>query len=245
MIPYHFEIKSGKRGSSLEHINYVTRTGAHGEHEDLVTTAFGNLPTWAGNDPKAFFRASEKYERKNAPAFRSMTFNLPKDLTIEQNKRLAIDISHALTAGKPFLLAVHAPVSALAGEFHPHGHLMMSDRMPDDIERSAELTFRRYNASHPEKGGCRKDSGGKNRAEHRDWVIEQRKLVAEHINEALERHGHHDRVDHRTLRQRGESRQPESYLGPARVRRMSSHDKQQYLDARQRQRRKDEGSTFK
>lgn len=233
MIPYHFEIKSGKRGSSLGHINYITRAGGHAEHEDLIATECRNMPPWSGNDPKIFFKASEKYERKNAPAFRSMIFNLPKALTTEQNRRLALDISHALTQGKPFLLAVHAPTSALAGEAHPHGHLMMSDRMPDGIERPAELTFRRYNAKHPEKGGCRKDSGGKDRITHRDWVVAQRRIVAEQINDALARNGFDDRVDHRTLRERGDARRPEPYLGPAEVRRMSARDKEQYLQARQ------------
>lgn len=233
MIPYHFEIKSGKRGSSLEYINYITRTGVHAEQEDLIASECRNMPAWSGNDPKTFFKASERYERRNASAFRSMVFNLPKALSADQNTQLALDISHALTKGKPFLLAIHAPTSALAGEKHPHGHLMVSDRVPDGIDRPPELAFRRYNAKYPEKGGCRKDSGGRDKTTHRDWVIAQRRLVAEMINEALEQNGLHERVDHRTLRERGEARQPEAYLGPAKVRQMSETDKERYLQARQ------------
>lgn len=235
MIPYHFEIKSGKRGTSVDHVNYLTRMGNHAQREDLLMTESGNMPVWSDDDPKTYFKASDKYERKNAAPFRSMTFSLPNVLTDEQNKKLAHDITHALVGKKPFLLAVHAPISSLAGEIHPHGHVMVSDRIPDGIERSSEQTFRRFNRTSPEKGGCEKDSGGRNRMGLRDWVIAQRKIVADKINEALVKHGHHDRVDHRTLREQGERRQPEPRLGPARIRRMSASDKTRYVEARRDQ----------
>lgn len=236
MIPYHFEIKSGRRGRSAEHINYITRMGSHSAHEDLIAIEYGNMPQWADDDPKIFFNASDKHERKNASPFRSMIFNLPKVLTNEQNKRLARDIAHALVGKKPFLLAVHVPLSSLAGEIHPHGHVIVSDRIPDSIERSPEQTFRRFNRAHPERGGCEKDSGGKNRLEQRDWVVAQRKIVAAEINDALASHGHRDRIDHRSLLERGERRQPEPYLGPARIRNMSENDKEQYVKARRNRR---------
>src|SRR6185312_1221987 len=151
----------------------------------LIATEHGNLPDWAENDPKRFFNASDKYERRNGSAFRAMTFNLPQCLTTEQTKTLALDITHALAGNRPFLLAVHAPASSLAGESHPHGHLMVSDRMPDGIQRSPEQTFQRFNRTHPEKGGREKGSGGKNRMELRDWVRAQRKVVADLTNAAL------------------------------------------------------------
>ena len=239
MIPYHFEIKSGKRGTSTEHINYITRMGSHSEREDLIATEHGNMPKWSEDNPKAFFKASDKFERKNASPFRCMTFNLPKALTNEQNTSLARDITHALVGEKAFLLAVHAPLSSLANEIHPHGHVMVSDRIPDGIERSPEQTFRRFNRAHPEKGGCEKYSGGKNRMGLRDWVIAQRKIVADKINEALAKHGHQDRVDHRTLRERGERWKAEPYLGPARIRSMSGHEKERYVRERQDRRRTD------
>jgi hypothetical protein len=236
MIPYHFEIKSGKRGTSSEFINYITRTGSHSEHEDLVAVESGNMPEWAEDDPKIYFKASDKYERKNGSPFRAMTFNLPKILTREQNTRLAIDITHALAGPKPFLLAVHAPVSSLAGELHPHAHVMVSDRVPDSIARTPEQTFRRFNRAHPENGGCEKDSGGRDPLKHRDWVLEQRKIVADEINAALMQNGYSDRVDHRSLRARGERRMPVPYLSPARIRTMSDTDKRQHLQERQSER---------
>ena len=239
MIPYHFEIKSGKRGTSSEFANYIKRTGSHSEREDLIATEHGNMPEWAEDDPLLFFKASGKYERKNSPAFRSMTFNLPKALTTEQNTRLARDITHELVGDKPFLLAVHAPISSLAGEIHPHVHVMVSDRIPDGIERSPEQTFRRFNRAHPERGGRKKGSGGKNRMELREWVVGQRKIVADLTNDALARHGHSDRVDHRTLREQGRRRKPERYLGPARIRTMSDSDKRRYLEARSDKRQTD------
>jgi len=236
MIPYHFEIKSGARGTASEFTNYITRMGSHSEREDLIATEHGNMPEWAENDPKLFFKASDKYERKNGSAFRAMTFNLPKGLTTEQCKTLALDITGALAGDKPYLIAIHAPVSSLAGESHPHGHLMVSDRMPDGIERSPEQTFKRFNRAHPERGGREKGSGGKNRMEQREWVVAQRKIVADLTNAALARHGHWERVDHRTLRDQGLRRKPERYLGPARIRTMSAEEKTQYVQVRHRER---------
>lgn len=232
MMPYHFEIKSGKRGTSVSHINYIARDGKHAERNDLVATEHGNLPRWAENNPVTFFKASDQYERKNGAAYRSMIFNLPKVLNPQQNIRLASNIARALATDKPYLLAVHANTSALSGESHPHCHLMVSDRLPDGIERTPEQTFSRYNAKHPEKGGCKKDSGGKNRMEQRDWVIEQRKIVADHINDALAKNGFTERADHRSFRARGIKQKPEAYLGPARVRQMSDEDKKAILRAR-------------
>ena len=236
MIPYHFEIKSGARGTASEFTNYITRVGSHSDREDLVATEHGNMPEWAEDDPKLFFRASDKFERKNGSAFRTMTFNLPKNLTEEQNKRLARDITHQLVGDKPFLLAVHAPVSSLAGEIHPHGHVMVSDRIPDGIQRSPEQTFKRFNRAHPERGGREKGSGGKNRMELREWVVTQRKIVADLTNAALARHGHWERVDHRTLRDQGVRRKPERYLGPARIRTMTATEKTQYVRVRHSER---------
>lgn len=240
MIPYHFEIKSGARGTASEFTDYITRMGSHSEREDLIATEHGNMPDWAENNPKLFFKASDKYERKNGSAFRAMTFNLPKGLTTEQNKTLALDITHALAGDKPFLLAIHAPASSLAGEIHPHGHVMVSDRIPDGIQRSPEQTFRRFNRTHPERGGREKGSGGKNRMELREWVVTQRKIVADTINRALAQYGHADHVDHRNLSEQGKRRRPERYLGPARIRAMSDDEKKQYVAARRDGRQEDE-----
>jgi hypothetical protein len=245
MSHYHFEIKSGKRGSTTEHVAYITRTGSHAKHEDLVATEHGNLPDWAKQCPELFWKASDEYERKNGSTYCEFTISLPKDLTLDQNVDLARELVLALAKSKPFLLAVHSPISSLEGALHPHAHAMISHRVPDGIERTPEETFRRYNAAHPERGGRRKDSGGMNRMQLRDNVLTQRKLAADTINIALARHGHAARVDHRNLEEQGKRRRPERYLGPARIRAMSEEEKKLFVSARHKRRPRDRPRTGK
>ena len=228
----HFEIKSGRRESLTEFIAYIFRTGSHARHDDLVAANYGNMPWWAAENPDLYWKASAKGERTNGAPFRDVTIGLPKELTREQNVGLSEELAHVIAGSKPYQLAVHYPVSSLEGESNPHVHLMFSDRLPDGIERSPEQTFRRYNSSHPERGGCKKDSGGLNRMQLRDKVLAQRKVVADTINMALARHGHAIRVDHRSLRDQGKHRTPERYLGPARIRAMSEEEKKAYVSAR-------------
>lgn len=232
MDHFHFEIKSGKRGSTTGHAAYITRTGAHAKREDLVATEHGNMPDWAAQSPEMFWKASDKYERKNGSTYRGLTISLPKDLTLDQNVDLARELIQALAGPKPFSLAIHNPISSLQGEFHPHVHAMICDRLPDGIERTPEQTFRRPNPAHPELGGCKKDSGGMNRMQLRDKLLAQRKIAADTINTALARQGHSARVDHRSLEEQGKRRRPERYLGPARIRAMSEDEKKQYVSAR-------------
>lgn len=236
---YHFEMKRPERGTSAEHLAYITRKGCHAKRDDLVANECGNMPGWAKQDPEAFWKAADKYERKNGSAHRNVTISLPGVLTNEQNIDLAREIGQVLAANKPFQLAVHVARSALEGQDNPHVHLVISDRTPDGIDRSPEQTFRRYNAKHPERGGRRKDSGGMSRLQLADHMVSRRKVVADRINAALERSGHVERVDHRSLREQGKRRPPEKYLGPAKVRNMSEAEKQQYIEERRSERRSD------
>jgi hypothetical protein len=243
MSHFHFEIKSGKRGSTLPHLSYISRIGVYAKRNDLVATANGNLPDWSGQNPEIFFKASDKYERKNGSTFRDLTISLPSVLTPNQNVDLARDLVEALAPSKPFLFAVHNPISSLEGELNPHVHAMICDRLPDGIERTPEDTFRRHNEAHPELGGCKKDSGGMSPVQLRHKVLAQRKIAADTINVALAKYGHTERVDHRSLHEQGKRKTPERYLGPARIRGMSTEDKQSYISARHAERSPDRNET--
>lgn len=192
------------------------------------------MPTWAKDDPFKLWKAADKYERKNGSIFRSFTISLPNVLTIEQLEELAWQEATLLAGSKPFHFALHMPVSSLQGELNPHIHLVICDRLPDGIERPAEQMFSRYNPTHPEKGGCPKDSGGRNALELKGQVLGQRKAAVETINESLENYGHDIRFDHRTLRERGIHRKPERYLGPGRVRSMSARERKEFIEQRRR-----------
>ena len=230
MASFHFEIKSGRNGD--DHACYVARSGYHGMREDLVIASHGNLPEWAEGSPRKLWKAAEKFERKNGAVYREAVIALPGELTMEQNAALVDDIVSKLAASKPYQLAVHAPESSLEGQCNPHLHLMTSDRVDDGIERPAARFFSRYNAKNPEKGGRKKDSGGRNRMQVRNELIVKRKAVADTINHHLALHGHEARVDHRKLTEQGVARKPERHLGPARIRGMSASEKSRYVRLR-------------
>lgn len=232
MASFHFEIKSGRNGH--DHASYIARTGFHAKREDLVATGHGNLPSWTGDDPSTFWTAAEKYERKNGAVYREVTIALPIELSTEQNVALAADLIAKLAPGKPHQYAIHAPKSSIAGEANPHLHLMTSDRVDDGIDRPADRCFKRPNANDPAKGGRRKSSGGRNRMEMRDDLIATREVVANTINHHLAINGHKASVDHRTLKERGVRRKAETYLGPAKIRGMTSTERAAHVEARKK-----------
>lgn len=228
MASFHYSIKSGKKGSARRHSSYIQRQGAHSAREDLVHASHGNLPTWAGGDPNAFWSMADRHERANGAAYREHEIALPSELTRSELIELAERLAQRLAGTKPYQYAIHAPEGALGGIENPHVHLMCSDRIPDGVERPPDRTFSRYNRVNPEEGGCRKDSGGKSPIELRQEVTAKRKLVADTQNEMLAECGHTTRVDHRSLRARGLDRQAERHLGPLMVKELGEGEKAQY-----------------
>lgn len=237
MASFHHRIKSGKKGSAADHAAYIARKGTFSNRDDLLFSGSGNLPGWAEGDPSKFWRAGDKYERANGAVYREHEVALPDELSAEQQLELVQQMIDSMIGAKPFQYAVHANTSALEGQRNPHLHLMFSDRIPDDIDRTPQQNFSRFNSHHPELGGCKKDSGGKNALEMRIELIELRRKCAELQNTALAKHGHEARVDHRTLRQQGIAREPERHLGQAKVKQMTYDEKNQYILGRQQSKR--------
>ncbi|MBO1111830.1 MobA/MobL family protein [Bordetella petrii] len=234
MASFHFSIKRGKKGTAKEHARYITRQGSHAQRGDLVATSHGNLPKWAAGDPAKFWAASDTHERNNGSAYRELEIALPGELKSSEQTALVNNVVKQMVGSKPFQFAIHGPNAAIDGAIkNTHVHIMLSDRSDDGIERSEEKTFKRYNPKHPERGGRRKDSGGRNKLALRDELIETRRLCAELQNAALAAAGHDARVDHRSLKDQGVEREPERHLGPARVRGMKKEEKEQLVEARQ------------
>lgn len=228
MASYHLSIKSGKKGTAANHAAYIAREGKHSRDEedlDLITTEHGNLPDWAADNPAAFWKGADKYERANGATYREYELALPSELTLEQQRELLSKFIDQNIGDKPYQLAIHEPIAALGKVAQPHAHLMVSDRKPDGIDRPAEQFFRRYNSAKPEAGGCKKDSGGKPRSVVREELVKKRESWAEIQNAALEQNGHAARVDHRSHRARGIKVDPERHLGQSGIKKMSSDEK--------------------
>ncbi|MDR6522154.1 plasmid mobilization protein [Variovorax gossypii] len=234
MATFYFDIKSGGKGSARRHSKYISRVGHYADREDLVARGFGNLPEWADGTPELFWAVADRHERSNGAIYRETIVALPNELSTEQNVELAWSYARECAGNKPFEFAVHRPLAALGGVPQPHVHLMISDRVPDGIIRSPEKHFRRYNSAQPERGGCRKDSGGKTRSELAAELKGKREHWAETVNAMLEHYGHDARVDHRTRTERGLASSTERHLGPAGVRALDAEGKKGLIAARER-----------
>lgn len=230
MAIYRVEVKSGKKGTCAEHSRYDARSGKkYEDREDLLAFEFDNFPEWSRGRPHDFWKAADKYERNNAAAYREWIVVLPNELNEEKNLNLSRKIAQTIAGDRPWQLAMHLPAGKLSGDPNPHVHVMTSDRAPDGIPRPAEQYFSRYNPTHPEKGGCRKLSGGKTRQQMREDLIAVRKRIVDLENDALAEAGLDVHVDHRSLRDQGIDRLPGKHLGPARVKRMTQSEQRECI----------------
>lgn len=228
MASYRAELKSGKKGSAAQHSGYDTRTGKkYDGKDDLLAFECMNFPEWSP-DHLTFWRMADKYERSNAAAYREWIISLPNEFDVDANIQLGRTIATAIVGERPCQIALHGPESELTGIPNPHIHVMFSDRAPDGIARTPKQYFSRYNSKHPERGGCRKLSGGRTREQMRTELTDARKKIADIQNEAFAQAGLDIRVDHRSLRDQGIDRKPGVHLGPAKVRRMTREARAAY-----------------
>jgi hypothetical protein len=236
MASYHLCIKSGRKGNAANHATYIAREGKNGNHvkrSDLIATDHGNLPSWTKGNPTAFWRTADMHERTNGAAYREYEIAIPTELTVEQQKQLVNEFIRSEIGEKPYQFAIHSPVAALGGIAQPHAHIMFSDRKPDDIDRPPEQHFKRFNPVNPELGGCKKDSGGKDRSVLKGDLMTTRASWAQLQNSSLEKYDHEARVDHRSNKVRGIERTPEKHLGPIGIKKMTPQEKTEYSGKRQ------------
>jgi MobA/MobL family len=228
MASYHCTVKAGAKGKASAHADYISRAGKYSEgdrYEDLEASAYGNMPKWSAHNPAHFWSASDKYERVNGTAYREIEVALPREFTPSQRLELVQEfIKQELGDKHAYQFAIHKPNAAIEDGEQPHAHIMFSERIRDGIDRDPDEYFKRYNAKTPEKGGCKKASGGKLAKERKAELVALRERWAEVQNKHLEKHGHNDRVDHRSLKDQGINREPEKHLGALGVRNLNTHD---------------------
>ena len=216
MASYHCTVKAGASSSAAAHADYIEREGKYKtkDREDLEAVESGNLPDWAERSSD-FWQASDEHERANAKGYREYEVALPREMTPAQRLELVREfVRQELGERHAYTFAIHNPRAALEGGEQPHAHIMFSERHRDGIERSPEQYFKRYNAKAPEKGGCRKGEGAKTPTERKADLVALRERWATLQNRHLAKHGHADRVDHRTLKEQGIERLATEHLGP-------------------------------
>lgn len=198
MASYHCTVKPGKSGQGQKHAVYICREGGYAKKGgDLEYVEHGNMPDWAREHPLDFWKAADSYERVNGRPYREIEIALPNELNPEQRRELVrAFVKEQLGEDHPYSYAIHCPKAALKKDTEqPHAHIMFSERKLDGLERAAEQFFKRANHQKPELGGTKKE---------RDWQkkerLEQiRESWAVHQNRVLEKYGHRERVDHRSL----------------------------------------------
>lgn len=236
MASYHLTAKIGKKGKAAAHAAYIAREGKYSgrdRYEDLEATASGNMPEWAAHNAAHFWTAADEHERVNGSVYREIEVALPREFTPSQRLELVLElIEQELGEKHAYQFAIHTPKAALEKDDQPHAHIMYSERIRDGIARDPAHYFKRYNTKKPEKGGAKKFSGGKHKNELKAELLSLRERWATLQNTHLEKYGHNDRVDHRSLKDQGIDREPEKHLGAIGVSRLNAQDISALLERR-------------
>lgn len=157
------------------------------DHTEIL--APGQSPAWVQDREKLWNQVELIERRKDAQLARELNVAIPKELNKEQQIELIRNFTkdQFISKGMVADIALHN----LAGE-NPHAHIMLTTREigPD--------------------GFGKKNREWNDRELHKEW----RKGWADQANQALERAGSQERIDHRSLEDQGVQRTPQIHVGP-------------------------------
>ena len=225
MAFYHLhqnDLTREKGSSATQMHDYITREGYYrDDHDEVMFSESGNVPS-CFSSPAEFWVACDEYERANGRMAVTLEFSLPAELTAEQQIDCVQGFVSDITSKEnlPFTYAIHKGKGQ-----NPHCHLMISERKSDDINRTPETFFKRFNRKNPEIGGAEKSRALQPPA----WLRDTRKTWENHANEQLARAGYNIRIDCRSYKDMGiTDLKPQVHLGPAGAR--VSGDRQAEFD---------------
>ena len=144
MAIFHLHASTGSRNggqSASAKADYIQRQGKYTrDPSECVHSQSGHMPTWAADDPRAYWQAADDHERANGRLFKEVEFSLPRELPLDEQRELAEAFAQHLTAAEqlPYTLAIHAGKGS-----NPHCHLMISERINDGHARTPETWFKR------------------------------------------------------------------------------------------------------
>lgn len=212
MAIYHLTVKTISKGgnsSSLSRYDYIERIEKYAyDSNEVMSCAYGNMPEWAQENDREYWKSADSHERQNGRLCKQIEFAIPKELSPGAQIDLAVNFVESIASTKdgplPYSLVVHRGKGT-----NPHCHALISERVNDGLARTPETWFKRTGKT-PEAGGARKTEALK----PREWLCSIREEWSRQANQALERAGHGERIDHRTLAQQGIDREPTYHLGP-------------------------------
>ena len=147
-----------------------------------------NAPERLGDRTTLWNEVEAGEKRKDARLSREVMVALPAELTHQQKQELTRDFVQAEFVERGMIadIGYHD-----FNSHNPHAHIMLTMRTVDE-----------------------NGFGKKNRDwDKREQMQQHRKAWADHTNRALERAGHEERIDHRSLKEQGIEREPQIHLG--------------------------------
>lgn len=163
-------------------------------------------PAWARERMELWNRAEAAEKRKDARVAREIEVSLPHELDGDARVALARGYAHDLAAryGVAVDLAIHAP-HRKGDQRNHHVHFLLTTRAlePEGFAKGkADLEL--SNRARKARGlqSCE------------DALKAERAAWAAHVNQALERAGRAERVDHRSYEERGVAREATQHMGP-------------------------------
>ena len=209
------EYKDYDNKVGLAHSEYINREKDFARQEFLrkhgqCVYKANKLPKWAKGNPSEFFKSADVYGRKNKASYREFELALQEELTLEQNIEIVNTILNNCEyfQDKYYAVAIHDKQAALdSNKQQIHCHIMVSDKMIDDIEktneRPPEQFFKTYCRVNTDKGGAKvdryfsKDNFGKN-------LTHFRKYYCDVTNAVFRKYGIDKTIDHKSLKMQRE-----------------------------------------
>ena len=132
-------VESNAHVFASSHVDYINREKAFAKRGDCVFHSH-KLPLWANDDPKKFFQAADQFEGKTNRRYVEIEFALPNELTsVEQYKQIIEPFLDLHLKDHYYTYAIHDKIGSLSnGQRHPHVHIMFSERLIDDVEKTQE-----------------------------------------------------------------------------------------------------------
>jgi ATP-dependent exoDNAse (exonuclease V) alpha subunit len=177
------------------------------EHTEIVLpTRVAESAEWARDRARLWNAAEAAENRKDARVAREYEVALPHELNAHQRRELVRGFALELAErhGCAVDVAIHAPHREGDARNH-HAHILATTRAVTEAGLGAKTDIELKDADRTKRGLC----SGK----HEITAIRERWAAL--VNEHLAAHGRSERIDHRSLAERGEDREPTFHKGPA------------------------------
>ena len=164
--------------------DYTRKSGV--DHSEILAPE--NSPAWVHDRTELWNQVEQIEKRKDAQLCREVELALPRELNLNEMQELVRGYTQNEFINKGMIADIN--IHHANGE-NPHAHILLTTR---------EIT----------QDGFGKKNRAWNKKEH---LHQWRQSWEQHANHALEKSGHEQRIDHRTLKAQGIDRIPQIHLG--------------------------------